>query len=60
MLDYYNSVASFEGEWYLFATDANNIYHVHPLAPRLIGTDIKGRRTAAIPVNPPESRLRQR
>ncbi|MCY3506318.1 MAG: cache domain-containing protein, partial [Chloroflexi bacterium] len=37
----YNSVASFEGEWYLFATDANDIYHVHPLIPALIGTDIK-------------------
>ena len=41
MLSYYNSVASFEGEWYLFATDAADIYHVHPLLPRLIGTDIK-------------------
>ncbi len=41
MLDYYNSVASFEGEWYLFATDENDIYHVHPLLPHLIGTDIK-------------------
>ena len=41
MLNYYNSVASFEGEWYLFATDANDIYHVHPLIPALIGTDIK-------------------
>ena len=41
MLNYYNSVASFEGEWYLFATDANDIYHVHPLLPQLIGTDIK-------------------
>ncbi len=41
MIDYYNSVASFEGQWYLFATDANDIYHVHPLIPRLIGTDIK-------------------
>ena len=41
MLNYYNSVASFEGEWYLFATDANDIYHVHPLIPRLVGTDIK-------------------
>ena len=29
------------GEWYLFATDADDIYHVHPLLPRLIGTDIK-------------------
>ena len=41
MLNYYNSVASFEGEWYLFATDDNDIYHVHPLLPQLIGTDIK-------------------
>ena len=41
MLNYYNSVASFEGEWYLFATDDQDIYHVHPLLPRLIGTDIK-------------------
>ena len=41
MLNYYNSVASFEGQWYLFATDANDIYHVHPLISRLIGTDIK-------------------
>ena len=41
MLNYYNSVASFEGEFYLFATDENDIYHVHPLISRLIGTDIK-------------------
>ena len=41
MLNYYNSVASFEGEWYLFATDESDIYHVHPLLPQLIGTDIK-------------------
>ena len=41
MLNFYNSVASFEGEWYLFATDANDVYHVHPLLPALIGTDIK-------------------
>ena len=41
MLNYYNSVASFEGEWYLFATDDEDIYHVHPLISRLIGTDIK-------------------
>ncbi len=41
MLNYYNSVASFEGEWYLFATDDADIYHVHPLLPQLIGRDIK-------------------
>ena len=40
-LNYYNSVASFQGEWYLFATDENDIYHVHPFLPHLIGTDIK-------------------
>ncbi|MDE2696632.1 MAG: cache domain-containing protein [Chloroflexota bacterium] len=40
-LQFYNSVASFEGEWYLFATDADDIYHVHPLLPHLIGVDIK-------------------
>ena len=41
MRAYYNSVASIEGEFYLFATDADDIYHVHPLIPRLIGTDLK-------------------
>lgn len=41
MLDFYNSVASFQGQWYLFATDENDIYHVHPLIPQLRGTDIK-------------------
>ena len=41
LLNYYNSVASFEGEWYLFATDDRDIYHIHPLLPRLLGTDIK-------------------
>ena len=41
MLNYYNSVASFQGEWYLFATDDRDIYHVHPLLPQLIGRDIK-------------------
>ena len=38
---YYNSVGSFEGQWYLFATDANDHYVLHPLLPDLIGTDIK-------------------
>ena len=41
MTAYYNSVASFEGQWYLFAMDENDIYIVHSLLPRLIGTDIK-------------------
>ena len=38
---YYNSVASFEGQWYMFIMDENDIYIIHPLIPRLIGTDIK-------------------
>ena len=38
---YYNSVASFEGQWYMFIMDENDIYIVHPLIPKLIGTDIK-------------------
>ncbi len=38
---YYNSDDSFEGEWYLFAIDENDIYVIHPLIPKLIGTDIK-------------------
>ncbi|MCY3912123.1 MAG: cache domain-containing protein [Chloroflexi bacterium] len=41
MTNYYNSTAAFEGQFYLFAMDANDIYFVHPLFPRLIGTDIK-------------------
>lgn len=41
MTQYYNSVAAFEGQFYLFATDENDLYFVHPLFPRLIGTDIK-------------------
>ena len=41
MRAYYNSDASFEGEWYLFAIDENDTYVVHPVFPRLIGTDIK-------------------
>jgi cytochrome c len=40
MTSYYNSTAAFEGQFYLFAMDSNDIYFVHPLFPRLIGTDI--------------------
>ena len=41
MTNYYNSTAAFEGQFYLFAMDENDIYFIHPLFPRLIGTDIK-------------------
>ena len=39
--EYYNSAESHVGEWYLFAVDENDIYVLHGLFPRLIGTDIK-------------------
>lgn len=38
---FHNSVAAFEGQFYLFAMDENDICFIHPLFPRLIGTDIK-------------------
>ena len=41
MTNYYNSTAAFEGQFYLFAMDENDIYFIHSLFPRLIGTDIK-------------------
>ena len=41
MKHYYNSVASFAGQWYMFIMDANDMYIVHPLFSHLIGTDIK-------------------
>ncbi len=41
MSAYYNSVAAFEGQYYLFATDENDVYFIHPLIKRLLGTDIK-------------------
>ena len=41
MINYYNSAVSFEGQWYMFIMDANDMYIVHPLLPHLIGTDIK-------------------
>ncbi len=49
---YYNSVGSFEGQWYLFATDADDIYVLHPLFSRLIGTDIKNLATTDSEGNP--------
>ena len=41
MVNYYNSVASFHGQWYMFIIDANDLYIVHPIFPQLRGTDIK-------------------
>ena len=41
MTTFYNSVSSFENEWYLFVIDENDLYIVHPILSELIGTDIK-------------------
>ena len=41
MKAYYNSVASFEGQWYMFIMDENDFYIVHGLLADLIGTDLK-------------------
>ena len=41
MKAYYNSVASFEGQWYMFIMDADDIYIAHGLLADLIGTDLK-------------------
>ena len=38
---HYNARASFDGQFYLFMMDENDVYLVHPFIPRLIGTDIK-------------------
>ena len=43
LVNYYNSVISFDGQWYMFIADAgdDDRYIVHPLLSNLIGTDIK-------------------
>ena len=41
MVEFYNSRESMDGQFYLFMTDENDIYLVHPIFPHLIGTDIK-------------------
>ena len=41
MITFYNSVGSFEYQWYLFVIDENDLYIVHPIFSELIGTDIK-------------------
>ena len=38
---YYNDPANIDGQWYVFITDANDIYVAHPTVPSFIGKDIK-------------------
>ncbi len=44
-LDFYNSSASVEGQWYLFVADANDVMIAHGVSPELLGqsyADIRG------------------
>lgn len=38
---YYNSPESIDGQWYVFITDANDLFVAHPAAPSFVGRDIK-------------------
>ena len=38
---YYNDPASIDGQWYVFITDANDIFVAHAPMQELIGTDLK-------------------
>ena len=40
-LEFYNSMDSVDGEWYIFIADENDITIVHPTIPEHIGDDIK-------------------
>lgn len=38
---YYNDPANIDGQWYVFITDANDIFVAHAPSPDFIGTDLK-------------------
>ena len=38
---YYNDPANIDGQWYVFITDANDMFVAHPTAPSLLGKDLK-------------------
>ena len=38
---HYNDPMSIDGQWYVFITDANDIFVAHPAAPNLLGKDLK-------------------
>jgi len=40
-ITYYNDPMNIEGQWYVFITDANDMFVAHPAAPIFIGKDIK-------------------
>ncbi len=41
-IDYYNSDASVDGEWYVFVVDENDLVIAHPTVPDNIGQDLTG------------------
>ena len=41
VIAYYSDPANVDGQWYVFITDANDIYLAHPAAPSFVGRDIK-------------------
>ena len=38
---YHNDPANIDGQWYVFITDANDMFVAHPAAPNLLGKDLK-------------------
>ena len=47
---HYNDIANVEGQWYVFITEPNDLFIIHPTAPGFIGQDIKT--TAAVDGSP--------
>ena len=39
-ITYYNDPASIEGQWYVFITDADDMFVAHPAAPSFVGQDL--------------------
>ena len=42
VVTYYNDPANIDGQWYVFITDANDMFVAHPAAPSFVGKDLKG------------------
>ncbi len=41
MITYYNDPANIDGQWYVFITDASDIFVAHAPRPDFVGTDLK-------------------
>ena len=40
VVEHYNDPATVDGQWYVFATDADGSFIAHPVRPDLLGTDV--------------------